>query len=71
MTAASEHTFRGCLDARPKHLMDAVARHDIGLAAQNARRVFPRVERPELSVLAVELQVDAGVGTRPGAAIPP
>src|ERR1019366_765018 len=47
--------------------MDAIARHDVGFKAENARRVFlhvHQVEQPELSFLVVKKQVNVGIGTR-------
>ena len=43
--------------------MQAVTRHDVGLPAENAGRVFFHVhqfEEPELALLIVEKQIDVG-----------
>src|ERR1700761_340178 len=62
----SEHLQRRRFDPRSQNLMKAIARHDIGLAAENAGGLLLHIhqlEQAKLAAFVVEEQIDVGILT--------
>src|SRR5271166_916537 len=66
-TRPSEHLQRRRFDPRPQNLVQAVAGHDVRLAAENARGLLLHIhqlEKAKLAFFVVEKQIDVRILAR-------